>query len=172
MYKSISQQKLVQICTHLYLTRSRYQYVQISPSQEAGTNMYKSLSYKEPVQNMNSTNLSPTGSWYKYVQISLSQEPVQICTSLYLTRSPVPVCTSLSLTGSWYKYVHCTSLYLTRELVPICTLYNSLPHRALVQICTSLNLTRSRYKYVPTVPISLSPEAGLNLYKSLSHRIQ
>ena len=93
---------------------------------------------------MNSTNLSPTGSWYKYVQISLSQEPVQIC----------------------------TSLYLTRELVPICTLYNSLPHRALVQICTSLNLTRSRYKYVPTVPISLSPEAGLNLYKSLSHRIQ
>ena len=155
MYKSISQQKLIQICTHLYLTRSRYQYVQISPSQDAGTNMYKSLSYKEPVQNMNSTNLSPTGSWYKYVQISLSQEPVQICTSLYLTRSPVPVCTSLSLTGSWYKYVHCTSLYLTRELVPICTI---------------LSLTGRWYKYVQ---VSILQGASTNMYlqyQSLSHR--
>ena len=109
MYKCISQQKLVQICTHLYLTRSRYQYVQISPSQDAGTNMYKSLSYKEPVQNMNSTNLSPTGSWYKYVQISLSQDPVPLCTNLSLTGScynrykslshkePAPICTTLSL---------------------------------------------------------------------------
>ena len=105
MYKCISQQKLVQICTHLYLTRSRYQYVQISPSQDAGTNMYKSLSYKEPVQNMNSTNLSPTGSWYKYVQISLSQDPV-------------PLCTNLSHTGSSYNRYKSLS---HKELAPICT---------------------------------------------------
>ena len=164
MYKSISQQKLVQICTHLYLTRSRYQYVQISPSQEAGTNMYKSLSYKEPVQNMNSTNLSPTGSWYKYVQISLSQEPVQICTSLYLTRSPVPVCTSLSLTGSWYKYVQVSisqgSWYQYVQFSPSqsagTNMYKSQSYKEPVQICTystNLSLTGSWFKFVQ---ISLS----------------
>ena len=144
MYKCISQQKLVQICTHLYLTRSRYQYVQISPSQDAGTNMYKSLSYKEPVQNMNSTNLSPTGSWYKYVQISLSQEPVQICTSLYLTRSPVPVCTSLSLTGSGYNR------------------YESLSHKEPAPICKTLSL--SEIEIVCTCP---APGWSIHIHRNI-----
>ena len=37
-------QKLAQICTNLYLTRSWHKCVQISFSQDAGKNMYKSLS--------------------------------------------------------------------------------------------------------------------------------
>ena len=62
---NLSHNKTVQICTNLSLTISQYKYVQISLSHEAGTNIYKSLSYNKPVQIC--TNLS-------------HNKPVQICT--------------------------------------------------------------------------------------------
>ena len=87
----------VLICTNLSLTGSWYKYVQISPSPEAGTNMYKSLSHGKPVQ----IPLSQEAGTYMYKFEISHQNPVQICTNL-------------SITGSWYKYI-CTNFFLTQS---------------------------------------------------------
>ena len=92
---------------------------------------------------------------------------VQVCTAkIFSHKKPLQIRINLSLTGSWYKYVQYKSL--------------SLSHQQLVPICANLSLTVSWYKYeqsfshsklvpVCTVQISLPPEAGTNMYKSLPH---
>ena len=113
-FKSLSHRRLVQMCTNLSLTVSWYKYVQYkspstggwykyvpnSLSQDAGKNMYKSVSHSKLVQIC--TNLSLTLSWYRYVQQqSLSH------------KKPLQIRINLSLTVSWYKLVPYKSLSLS-----------------------------------------------------------
>ena len=94
---------------------------------------------------------------------------VQVCTAkIFSHKKPLQIRINLSLTGSWYKYVQYKSLSL------------SLTSSWYIPICANLSLTVSWYKYeqsfshsklvpVCTVQISLPPEAGTNMYKSLPH---
>ena len=120
------------------------------------------------------TNLSLTVSWYKYIQykspsnrrvginmyISLSHRmPEKICTNLPLTVSWYPThmySTNLSLTGSWHKCVQISLSHRTPEKY----IYNS--HSLTVHVSCMVQAC--------TAQISLSPEAGINMYESLSYR--
>ena len=83
--------------TNLSLTVSSYKYVQISISQEAATNMYKSLPQSKLVQVCT-------------VQISLSPSArTNMCKSLSHKKLALR-CTNLSLTVSWYHHIQYKSL--------------------------------------------------------------
>ena len=76
MYNSISHSELVQVCTvQISFTRNWHKYVQISISQEVGTNVYKSHSHRTPVK---------------------------ICTNLSLSWNRNCLCLSCSTTTCWH----------------------------------------------------------------------
>ena len=59
MYNSLSHSELVQVCTvQISFTRNWHKYVQISISQEVGTNVYKSHSHRTPVKICTNLSLS------------------------------------------------------------------------------------------------------------------
>ena len=157
MYTSLFHSKPVPICTYLSLTGSWYKYAQISISQEARTNMYKSLPHRKLVQ-VCSEKIShlPEAGTNMYKSLS-HRKPVQNCTKLFSHRKLVQICTNLYLTGSRYLYVKIflplaagTNMYI--QISPSqeagTYMYKSPSHRELVQICTNLYFTRSCYKYV------------------------
>ena len=76
MYNSLSHSELVQVCTvQISFTRNWHKYVQISISQEVGTNVYKSHSHRTPVK---------------------------ICTNLSLSWNRNCLCLSCSTTTCWH----------------------------------------------------------------------
>ena len=177
MYTSLFHSKPVPICTYLSLTGSWYKYAQISISQEAKTNTYKSLPHRKLVQVCSIKKPLPFRKLVRIcTKLSLTGTGTN-CTNLFSHRRLVQICTKLYLTGSRYPYVKIflppaagTNMYKSlphRKPVPLCTnlpsqgagtsMYKSLSHKKLLQICTSLFLTVSWYKlYVQ--------------YKSLFHR--
>ena len=92
----------------------------------------------------------------------------------------VQVCIAKSLSHKKPLQIHTYKYLPHSKLVQICSVQISLSHRKLVPMCANLSLTVSGYKYeqslsqsklvpVRTVQISLPPEAGTNVYKSLPH---
>ena len=161
MYTSLFHSKPVPICTYLSLTGSWYKYAQISISQEAKTNTYKSLPHRKLVQVCSIKKTSPLPeagkhmyktlshrNWYKLYKSLLSQEAGPNMYKTLSHRKPVPICKNLSPSGGWYKYVQ-----ISPSQEACTTMYKS-------------PFTGSWYKYVQ---ISISQEAVTNLYESLSH---
>ena len=114
--------------TNLSLTGSWYKCEQISLSQDAGKDMYKSLSHSKLVQ-VCTVQISLTGHWHKNVQISL--------------------------TGSWQKYLQISlsqeagkdmykSLSPCKLVQVLYVQYKSLAHWKLAQMCTNLSNTGRR----------------------------